>query len=167
MLALVRQSIFIARRTGWARRWHTGRFVNRFPVVLLVATALGSVSFAAPAAECGGASAPKADIVALKSGETVTLAEVWWIARCHSLLKGPMSVEILDGPPEITAAIVEQDVIPHNSDCANPVKGGLLKLTAAKQLANRMRAEVVLRVKYPTEDGDRQKSFDIDAIVIP
>ena len=141
--------------------------MKRLHVSLFFATALTGLSFAAPAAECGGASAPKADTLALKSGETVTLAEVWWIAHCHSLLKGPMTVEILDGPPEITAAIVEKNVIPHNSDCANPVKGGLLKLTAAANVANKIHAEVVLRVKYPTEDGERQKSFDVDAIVIP
>jgi hypothetical protein len=116
---------------------------------------------------CGSFAAAAAETVALKSGETVTVSSVWWVANCHSLLKGPITVEILDGPPEITAAIVEQDVLPHTSDCAKPVKGGLLTLTAAKEVKTKIHAEVVLRVKYLTEDGDRQKSFDIEAIVIP
>ena len=103
----------------------------------------------------------------MKSGETVNLSTVWWIANCRSLLKGPMTVEILDGPPEITAAIHEQDVIAHTSNCANPVKGGMLTLTAAKDIKEKIHAEVVLRVKYPTQDGDRQKSFDLDAVVVP
>jgi hypothetical protein len=141
--------------------------VSRFLLILPIATTLAFGGSLALAAECGGASAPRADTFALKSGETATLAEVWWIAHCRSVLKGPMTVEILDGPPEIAATIVEKQVIPHNSDCANPVKGGLLQLTAAKDVTTKIHAEVVVRVKYPTEDGDRQKSFDIDAIVVP
>jgi hypothetical protein len=125
--------------------------------LIVVAVGLACVSLPARAAET----------LVMKSGETVNLSAVWWIANCRSLLKGPMTVEILDGPPEITAAIHEQDVVAHTSNCANPVKGGMLTLTAAKDIKDKIHAEVVLRVKFPTQDGDRQKSFDLDAIVVP
>jgi len=108
-----------------------------------------------------------ADPLAIKSGETVLLSTVYWVVNCHSMLKGPMTVEILEGPPEITAAIVERDVVPHTSDCAKSVKGGLLNLTAAADVKTKIHSEIVLRVKYPTEDGVRQKSFIIAAVVVP
>jgi hypothetical protein len=105
--------------------------------------------------------------VALKSGETVELGNLWWVASCRSLLTGPMRVEILQGPPEITASIREQNIVPHNLNCAKPVNGGVLLLTAAKDVQTKIQANVVLRVKYPTVDGEKQKSFDLDAIIVP
>jgi len=128
---------------------------------------LKALFLGATALACAGLPASAGEPFVMKSGETVNLSTVWWIANCRSLLKGPMTVEILDGPPEITAAIHEQDVIAHTSNCANPVKGGMLTLTAAKDIKEKIHAEVVLRVKYPTQDGDRQKSFDLDAVVVP
>jgi hypothetical protein len=105
--------------------------------------------------------------VALKSGETVELNNLWWVASCRSLLTGPMRVEILEGPPEITASIREQNIVPHTLNCPKPVSGGVLLLTAAKDVQTKIQAKVVLRVKYPTVDGEKQKSFDLDAIVVP
>jgi hypothetical protein len=128
---------------------------------------LKALFLGATALACAGLPASAGEPFVMKSGETVNLSTVWWIANCRSLLKGPMTVEILDGPPEITAAIHEQDVIAHTSNCANPVKGGMLTLTAAKDIKEKIHAEVVLRVKYATQDGDRQKSFDLDAVVVP
>jgi hypothetical protein len=115
----------------------------------------------------GCISAQAAETVALKSGETVDLNNVFWIVNCRSLLTGPMRVEILEGPPEITASIREQNIIPHVQNCAKPVKGGVLLLTAAKDLQTKIQAKVVLRVKYPTVDGEKQRSFDLDAVVVP
>lgn len=105
--------------------------------------------------------------VALKSGETVDLDNVFFVVNCRSLLAGPMSVEILEGPPEITASIREQNIVPHSANCAKPVKGGVVLLTAAKDVKKRIQTKVVLRVKYPTPDGEKQKGFDLDTIVVP
>jgi len=111
--------------------------------------------------------APAAESVALKSGESVDLSNLFWVANCHSLLKGPMKLDVLEGPPEITAFIREQDVVPHAYNCPAAVKGGVLVLTAAAGVQKKVQAKVVLRVKYPTVDGEKQRSFDIEAIVIP
>jgi hypothetical protein len=105
--------------------------------------------------------------VALKSGETVDLSNLFWVVNCRSLLNGPMRVEVLEGPPEITASIREQKIVPHALNCPKPVDAGVLLLTAAKEVKKKVQAKVVLRVKYPTVDGEKQKSFDFDAIVLP
>jgi hypothetical protein len=105
--------------------------------------------------------------VALKSGETVELNNLFWVASCRSLLTGPMRVEILQGPPEITASIRQQKIVPHVLNCAKPVDAGVLLLTAAKDVQTKIQAKVVLRVKFPTVDGEKQRSFDLDAIVMP
>jgi hypothetical protein len=112
-------------------------------------------------------SAQAAEVIALKSGETADIGNVFWIANCRSLLKGPMTVEVLEGPPEITASIKEQKIVPHIQNCAKPVDGGVLQLTAAKDLKARVQAKLVLRVKYPTVDGERQKGHDIDLTIVP
>jgi hypothetical protein len=112
-------------------------------------------------------SAQAAEVIALKSGETADIANVFWVANCRSLLKGPMTVEVLEGPPEVAASIKEQKIVPHIQNCAKPVDGGVLQITAAKDLKARVQAKLVLRVKYPTVDGERQKGHDIDLTIVP
>ena len=73
----------------------------------------------------------------------------------------------MQGPPEVTASIREQKVIPHIQNCAKQVDGGILLLTAPKEIKERKQAKVILRVKYPTVDGERQKSHDIDLTLVP
>lgn len=113
-----------------------------------------------------GASARGAEFIALKSGETTEVQTLYWISNCRSMLRGAMTVEILDGPPDVTASIREQDVTPRNQECARPVHGGVLLLTA-KEIKTRTQAKLVLRVTYPTVDGERQKSRDMDLMLLP
>src|SRR6266849_8197547 len=57
--------------------------------------------------------------IALKSGESVELGEVFYITtNCKSLLKGTPEVEILDGPPGVTAVITPSKVVPRGFGCA-------------------------------------------------
>lgn len=114
-----------------------------------------------------GVSAKAAEIIALKSAETAEIGNLFFVVNCRSLLNGPMTVEVLEGPPEVTASIKEQKIIPHIQNCAKPVAGGILQLTASKEIKERKQAKLVLRVKYPTVDGERQKSRDIDLILLP
>jgi hypothetical protein len=132
------------------------------------------VKFAALATIClaaamiiAGVSAQAAEVIALKSGETAEIANLFWVANCRSLLKGPMTVEILDGPADVTASIREQKIVPHALNCAKPVVGGVLLLTAPKEVKQRTQAKLILRVKYPTVDGERQKGHDIDLTLVP
>lgn len=69
--------------------------------------------------------------IALKSGESVELHDVFYISlNCKSVLKGTPEVEILDGPPGVTAAINPAKVVPRSYGCAKPVPGGKLVITA-------------------------------------
>ena len=114
-----------------------------------------------------GVSSQAAEVIALKSGETAEIGNLFWVANCRSLLKGPMTVEVLEGPPDVTASIREQKIIPHVQNCAKPVEAGVLLLTAPKEIKERRQAKLILRVKYPTVDGERQKGHDIDLTLVP
>jgi hypothetical protein len=111
--------------------------------------------------------ARSADVIALTSGETAEIGNLFWAVNCRSLLKGPMTVEVLEGPSGVTASIREQQIVPHIQNCAKPVAGGVLLLTAPKEIKERTQAKLILRVKYPTVDGERQKGHDIDLTLIP
>jgi hypothetical protein len=71
--------------------------------------ALSAISLAVATAFTG-VSAQAAEVVALKSGETVELGNVFFAVNCRSLLKGPITVEVLDGPSDVTASIREQKI---------------------------------------------------------
>ncbi len=107
------------------------------------------------------------EAIALKSGETAEIGNLFWVANCRSLLKGAMTVEVLEGPSDVTASIREQKIVPHKFNCPKPVEGGVLLLTAPKEIKTRTQAKVTLRVKYPTVDGERQNSRDIDLTLVP
>jgi len=132
--------------------------MRRLTIVMLNVAA--AIAFA-------GASAQAAEVIALKSGETAEIGNLFWVANCRSLLKGPMTVDILEGPSDVTASIREQKIVPHKLNCAKPVEGGVLLLTAPKEVKARIQAKLILRVKYPTVDGVRQNSRDIDLTLVP
>jgi hypothetical protein len=128
--------------------------------------ALSTISLAA-AMTLVGVCAQAAEVIALKSGETAEIGNLFWVANCRSLLKGPMTVEVLEGPSDVTASVREQKIVPHAQNCAKPVVGGVLLLTAPKEIKERKQAKLILRVKYPTVDGERQKGHDIDLTLVP
>ena len=105
--------------------------------------------------------------LALKSGESAELGEVYYISHdCKSLLKGAPEVEVLDGPPGVTAAIKEEKIVPRTFGCTKPVPGGKLIITAS-EIEEYGRARMVLRIKMKTSVGDRQYSRDVNISLIP
>ena len=105
--------------------------------------------------------------IALKSGESAELTDVYYIsADCKSLLKAVPEVEILDGPPGVTAAIKEDKIVPRGFGCTKPVSGGKLIITA-NEVEEYGRARMVLRIKLKTSAGDRQYSRDVNISLIP
>ena len=105
--------------------------------------------------------------IALKNGENTELAEVFYIgANCKSLLKATPEVEILDGPPGVTAAINEAKVVPRTVGCASPVPGGKLVISA-QGIEDYSRSRMVLRIKFKTSLGDRQLSRDVNVSLFP
>jgi len=61
--------------------------------------------------------------LALKSGESVNITELYWVTNCRSLLTGIPEVTILEGPPGVTASVTDAMVLPRFQQCSAPVKG--------------------------------------------
>jgi len=129
-------------------------------------------SFLLALAICLGGSAAQAQklsgaaTIALKSGETVELGELYWVVNCRSLLKTTPEVEMLDGPPQITASIKDAMVLPRWHGCAKKVSGGMLSITA-KEIDDPSFTRLTLRVLYKTKDGDRKRSHIVNLQLIP
>ena len=105
--------------------------------------------------------------IALKNGDSTELGDVYFInTNCKSVLKSTPEVEILDGPPGVTAVINAAKVVPHGYSCAKPVSGGKLVITA-KDVQNYSYTRMVIRVRYKTLDGDRERSENINIALFP
>jgi hypothetical protein len=102
----------------------------------------------------------------LKSGETVELGDLYWVIDCRSQLQAPPEVTVMEGPPGVTATVVEAMVTPRFQQCSQPVKGGKLKLTAGK-IEDPSRSTMTLRVKYKTKDGERDISKVLNLSLFP
>src|SRR5882724_6083805 len=60
--------------------------------------------------------------IALKNGETTEVSDVYYIgANCRTLTTATPEVEVLDGPPGVSAAIKPAMVVPRGYGCAKPV----------------------------------------------
>jgi hypothetical protein len=120
---------------------------------------------------CGGAQAQSIQFtvkdIALKSGESTELGDVWYITTdCKSMLKATPQVEILDGPPGVTAAINAAAVVPRGYSCAKPIAGGKLVI-AAHDIEDYSYTRMVLRINYKTSVGDRQRTENINLTLFP
>lgn len=107
------------------------------------------------------------DDVALKSGESTELGQIYYIGvNCQSLLQAPPGVEILDGPPGVTAAIREADVVPLDVGCSSPVPGGKLVISA-NTIADYSVTRMVLRILLKTILGDKEYSRNVNITLLP
>src|SRR5262245_66263315 len=68
--------------------------------------------------------------IALKSGESTELGLVYYISNCRSIMMGNPEVEILEGPSELTLSFKPGMVLPRAQNCAKPVQGGTIVVTA-------------------------------------
>jgi hypothetical protein len=96
--------------------------------------------------------------VVLKNGEAIELHTVFYISNCRSIMIGLPEVEIVEGPPELSLAIKEEQVVPRRFSCVNKVPGGKLILTAKGNVTERTEVNLIYRLKYRTKEGDRQTS---------
>ena len=104
--------------------------------------------------------------IALKSGESVELGLVYYISNCRSIMMGNPEIEILEGPPELALSFKPGMVIPRAQNCAKPVQGGTLIMTA-KDISERKRTTLTYRVKYKTKEGDRQRGGTYNVSLFP
>jgi hypothetical protein len=105
--------------------------------------------------------------ISLKGGESAELSNVSWTVNCKSMLKDTPEVEIVDGPPGVTASIRPGMVLPRVANCAKPVEGGTVVLTAGKEIDDPSNTRITLRVKYKTKDGNRQSSMVYNLALFP
>jgi hypothetical protein len=96
--------------------------------------------------------------VVLKNGEAIELTTFFYISNCRSIMIGLPEVEILEGAPELSLAMKEEQVVPRRFDCTNKVPGGKLILTAKDSVTEKKEVNLIFRLKYKTKEGDRQTS---------
>jgi hypothetical protein len=135
------------------------RIWNSFRLIVCGGMAIFVGATAAPAQQ----NVPR---IVLKSGESAGLMNVFNIVNCRSVATGSPEVEILEGPPEISLTIKEQPIIPRAYNCANPVPGGKLVMTA-KEVGQPKEAKLTFRVKYPGKTGERQWGYVYNVSLFP
>ena len=104
--------------------------------------------------------------LALKSGETTELGNVYWTINCRSMLTGVPRAEILEGPPGVTINVQEAMVMPRWTACPKAVQGGKL-LLSAKDIQDQSYSNITIRVTFKTKDGDRQLSKKYNLSLFP
>jgi len=104
--------------------------------------------------------------IALKSGESTELGLVYWVSKCASIMVGNPEIEVLEGPQELTLTIKPGMILPRAQNCAKPVRGGTIIVTA-KDIDEPKQATLTYRVKYKTKEGDRQRSVVYNVSLFP
>jgi hypothetical protein len=105
--------------------------------------------------------------IALKSGESLDIHDIYFVnANCKSVLKSLPEVEILDGPPGVTAVINPAMVVPRGYSCASPISGGKLVISA-KDIEEVSYSRLVLRLNYKTFGGDEPRSEVFNVSLFP
>jgi hypothetical protein len=97
-------------------------------------------------------------IVALKSGESIELHTVYWVANCRSIMVGLPEIEVLEGPPQVTLSMKADMVLPRRQECSNKVPGGIL-IATAKDVKEPFEGKLTYRLKYKIKDGDRPRGY--------
>jgi hypothetical protein len=135
------------------RIWNTFRVVLAFVIAIFFSAA-------------GAHAQQQIPRVALKGGESAEVLNIFDIVNCRSVATASPEVEVLEGPPEVSVTIKEQPIIPRAYNCANPVPGGKVVVTA-KDVGERKEAKLTFRVKYKGRTGDRQWSYVYNVSLFP
>lgn len=104
--------------------------------------------------------------VALKPGEKGDLFAVYWVANCKSILKRFAGADVLAGPPGVVAVLREEPVSARRQGCTEKVSGATLVLGAEAD-APAYEGTVRVRVRYVTEDGDKQSVHPVKVLILP
>jgi hypothetical protein len=95
--------------------------------------------------------------IALKSGESTEVGDLYWVSHCRSLLRGTPEAEVLDGPPSVSVTVKAAMVTPRAQRCANQVPGGKLVIMAGA-IEDHSYTPLTIRVTYRSRDGERKFS---------
>jgi hypothetical protein len=95
--------------------------------------------------------------ISLKSGESAVLRNYSFIADCRSIMIGKPTLDVLEGPEELSFVLTEGTVIRRGSGCSTPVPGGDVVATA-KDVKEPKEAKLTIRLNYNTKEGQRQST---------
>lgn len=109
---------------------------------------------------------PGAQTMALKSGESEEVIDLYVVQNCLSQLNSPPQVEVVDGPPGVTASLKEDMVLPRLQKCPGKVKGAKLVVRAGT-VEDPSFSQLTVRVTFDTRDGIRKQTFVINLSLIP
>jgi hypothetical protein len=109
---------------------------------------------------------PGAQTIALKSGESEEVTELYFVTNCLSLLNSPPQVEIVDGPPTVKASVKEDMVLPRLQKCPAKVKGAKLVVSAGS-IEDPSFSQLTVRVTFDTREGIRKQTFVLNLSLIP
>jgi len=104
--------------------------------------------------------------IALRSGESAELGELFWVVNCRSVLKSTPEAEILDGPPGVSVAVKAAMVTARAQRCSKPVPGGMLVITAGN-IEDASYTPLTIRITYHGRDGDRTPSVIYNLSLLP
>ena len=123
-------------------------------IAFLAVLGLGAAAFAGSSTAGAQEALPR---ISLKSGETMDLRSVYFFRNCRSILKETPTIEVLEGPEELTLTIKPEMVIPRDKNCSSPVEGGTVVVKVGEVKAAK-EAKLTYRVKYKTLEGERQNA---------
>jgi hypothetical protein len=115
------------------------------------------------AAACLGAQGQE---ISLKPGESADLGVVYWQSNCVSILKKIAGIDLLEGPPGIELSIRDESVAARRQNCSTKLPGGVVVLTA-REIPQKFSGTIKYRVRYSTEDGDKQSSHSKEIALFP
>lgn len=95
--------------------------------------------------------------IALKSGESAELRNYFFIVNCQSIMIGQPTLDVLEGIEEVTVTLKDSMILPRGRDCAKPVPGGTVVVTA-KHIDEQKEGKLTIRLKFNTKQGERQDS---------
>jgi hypothetical protein len=104
--------------------------------------------------------------VALKSGESVEVLDLWYAPNCRSILTATPTAEVLEGPSEIAVTVKEAMVVPRIQECNKQVKGGKLILTA-KDIDEYSTSKLTVRITFKSKDGETHRSYSYNVTLFP
>lgn len=104
--------------------------------------------------------------LALKSGESIDVQDLYYVVNCKSLLTGPITVEILDGPQEVSVSVREKRIMPRRQGCSRFVQGGTLVLSA-KDIEDPSTTRLTVRVTFDTKDGQHKIALEYNLTLVP
>lgn len=104
--------------------------------------------------------------IALKSGESIELMDLYVASNCRSVLRSTPEAEVLDGPPGVTVTVKAAMVTPRAFGCAKEVPGGKLVITAG-EIEDPSYTQLTIRVTYRTRDGERKYSVVYSLSLFP